>query len=99
MALVVISRFLAPHTQVRHTCPMSAQAATPIDQRGDEQLLDVDTSAAILRWLETGAVPDGLEPSQWERWVDGGCQGQLEVDGMPVSTTMLGRWALTGALR
>jgi hypothetical protein len=78
---------------------MGVQAATRIDDRSEEQMLDVDTSSAILRWLETGAIPDGIDPSRWERWVDGGCQERLDVDGVAVSTAMLGRWAATGTLR
>ena len=61
-------------------------------------MLDVDTSAAILRWMETALVPDGIELDRWERWLDDGCRGRIEADGVPVTPAMLGRWARTGAL-
>ena len=55
---------------------MSAQAATPIDA-SFEELLDVDTSAAILRWMETGSIPHGIDVERWAQWLDGGCQESL----------------------
>jgi hypothetical protein len=78
---------------------MSAQRAVLSDEPRDEDLLDVETSAAILRWMETAFVPDGITPERWEQWVDGGCQGQIEANGVPVTSAMLGRWAQTGSLR
>jgi hypothetical protein len=65
---------------------------------GDE-LLDADTSAALLRWMETGAVPQGVDAQEWEKWADSGCQGSIESHGEALSPAMLGRWARTGALR
>ncbi len=64
-----------------------------------DEVLDVETSAAILRWLETARVPDGIDPQRWERWAEGGCTQPLDVDGVTVTPAMLGRWARTGALR
>jgi hypothetical protein len=62
-------------------------------------MLDVDTSAAILRWMETSIVPDGIDSQVWEQWTEDGCMGRIEADGVPVTAPMLGRWARTGALR
>lgn len=76
---------------------MSAQQA--LDQElDDNELLDVDTSAAILHWMETGTVPSGIDATRWESWVDSGCKGSLDADGVPVTPAMLGRWARTGSL-
>lgn len=78
---------------------MSAQRAMRADDLGDEGMLDVDTSAAIIRWMETGLVPDGIDPEQWRHWADDGCRGRIEADGVPLTSALLGRWARTGALR
>jgi len=78
---------------------MSAQPAIPVDEVGDDHVLDPETSAAVMRWMETALVPDGIDASVWGRWVDGGCRGGLEVNGASVTTAMLGEWARSGTLR
>jgi hypothetical protein len=78
---------------------MIAQGAERIDDVSDDEILDADTSAAILRWMETALVPDGIRPDDWERWVDSGCQASLQADGLPVTPVMLGQWARSGSLR
>ena len=69
------------------------------DEPGDERMLDADTSAALIRWMETAVVPDGIDRDRWQHWVDEGCSERIEADGVPVTAAMLGRWARTGALR
>jgi hypothetical protein len=79
---------------------MSAQRAVPIDHGVDDnEILDADTSAAILRWMETATVPNGVSADQWEKWMAGGCKGRLRAHGKIVTTAMLGSWANSGALR
>ncbi len=79
---------------------MSAQRALQADDElGDDEMLDVDTSAAIIRWMETALVPEGIDSQRWEQWTDDGCTARIEADGVPVTPLMLGRWARTGALR
>ncbi len=78
---------------------MSAQRAIPVDQVGDDHVLDAETSAAIMRWMETALVPGGVDAGVWARWVDGGCRDRLEVNGVSVTTAMLSEWAHSGALR
>jgi hypothetical protein len=78
---------------------MSAQRSLPGDEVRDDELLDVDTSAAILRWMETALLPYGLGEEEWERWIDGGCRGRLEVNGQAITPAMLGCWAHSDALR
>jgi hypothetical protein len=68
-------------------------------EAADDEMLDVETSAAVLRWMEIALVPDGIVPEEWERWVKGGCRGSLELDGALVTPAMLGRWARTGILK
>jgi hypothetical protein len=58
---------------------MSAQPAVRVDDLRDDEMLDVETSAAILRWMETALVPDGVDPNAWERWLDAGCKGRIEA--------------------
>jgi len=65
----------------------------------DDDLLDPETSAAVLRWMETSTVPEGIARADWERWLDAGCVEPLEAEGRPVTPTMLGRWARSGSLR
>jgi len=64
----------------------------------DDEMLDAETSAALMRWLETAILPAGVDAEQWRRWVDGGCRLPLEADGRPVTPAMLGLWARTGTL-
>jgi len=78
---------------------MAAEAAARLDETADDTMLDVDTSAAIVRWMETAALPEGVQPDEWDRWLDGGCQEPLRAGGMAVSPTMLGHWARSGSLR
>jgi hypothetical protein len=78
---------------------MIAQGAERIDDVSDDQILDADTSAAILRWMETAIVPGGIRPDDWESWIDGGCRARLHADGLPVTPAMLGQWARSGTLR
>jgi hypothetical protein len=78
---------------------MSAQSVIRADELADDEMLDVDTSAAIIRWMDTALVPDGIDPEQWRQWADDGCRGRIEADGVVVTPAMLGRWARTGALR
>ncbi len=47
---------------------MSAQGAVRDDDLGDDEMLDVETSAAILRWMETALVPDGSNDDQSEKF-------------------------------
>ncbi|HEU5075342.1 MAG TPA: hypothetical protein VFU02_14225 [Polyangiaceae bacterium] len=75
---------------------MTAQHAAHTDF--SEELLDADTSAALMRWLETGSVPDGVDAEQWEAWADAGCQGSIQRNGNALSPAMLGHWARTGSL-
>ncbi len=90
--------FLVVAARKGHTLFMSAQRALD-DGRGDDEILDADTSAAILRWMETGIVPDGIDAKRWENWVDSGCKESIEVDGQRITPAMLGHWAQTGSLR
>ena len=76
-----------------------AAAAGRLDTVADEEILDVDTSAAVMCWLETARVPEGIRSDEWERWVDGGCRGAIHAAGVVVTSTMLGNWARTGSLR
>jgi hypothetical protein len=78
---------------------MAARGAARIDEVGDDEILDVDTSAAILHWMETALVPDGIRAGEWEQWVDAGCRESLYARGLPVTPLMLGRWARSGSLR
>ena len=78
---------------------VSAQQTTWVQQPGDEEMLDVQTSAALLRWMETALVPDGIDPELWARWAEDGCRGALEAHGARVTPDMLGRWARSGTLR
>jgi len=78
---------------------MSAQKAVLTEEPRDEDMLDADTSAAILRWMESAFVPDGVNPQRWEQWIDGGCRGHIEANGVSVTPAMLGNWARTGSLR
>ena len=76
---------------------MAAQHAAHTDFNGEE-LLDADTSAALMRWLETGAVPEGVDAGEWEAWADAGCQGPIPSQFGALSPAMLGHWARTGSL-
>jgi hypothetical protein len=78
---------------------MSAQQPVLAHEVDGEQMLDVDTSAAIMRWLETAQVPDGVDPERWQDWVDAGCSGPIERRGVSLTPAMLGAWARTGLLR
>ena len=60
---------------------------------GDNEILDEQTSAAILVWMETSLLPDGLTLEVWERWIEGGCRGGLEAEGRQLTPEQLGRWA------
>lgn len=73
-------------------------AAGRFDAALEEQTLDVDTSAAVMCWLETARVPDGIRSDEWEHWIDGGCRGAIHASGIAVTSSMLGRWARTGSL-
>jgi hypothetical protein len=77
---------------------MSAQRAIEPDELPENEMLDVETSAAILRWLETAEVPDGIEPGRWERWANDGCRGPIEANGVRVTAAMLGHWARSGSI-
>jgi hypothetical protein len=70
-----------------------------LNDAGENEVLDVDTSAAILRWMDNGLCPPGIPSYEWESWVDTGCTGRLEADGLAVTPSMLGRWARSGFLR
>lgn len=78
---------------------MSAQRAVLPDEHGDDEMLDVETSAALLRWMETAAAPDGIDPERWRHWAENGCRGRIDADGGPVTPAMLGHWGRTGSLR
>jgi hypothetical protein len=65
---------------------------------GDERMLDPETSAAIIRWLEIAVTPAAIDPDRWQHWVDKGCSGEIDATGAPVTPAMLGHWARTGAL-
>ena len=78
---------------------MSAHPAVRADDVDSGEFLDADTSAAILRWMETALVPDGVDPANWEEWLDGGCMGPIEANGVPLTPEMLGRWARDGVLQ
>jgi hypothetical protein len=78
---------------------VSAQPAVQPSPVEETELLDADTSAAILHWMETGAVPPGIDRDRWERWADDGCRGRLEVGDELVTSAMLGQWARGGRLR
>jgi hypothetical protein len=78
---------------------MSAQRAAHLNAAGENEILDVETSAAILRWMDSGLCPPGISSDEWERWVNAGCAGQLEVGGLTVTPSMLGCWARSGSLR
>jgi hypothetical protein len=58
-------RILAERAERGHTCIMSAQRALRTDELDDAEMLDADTSAAVIRWLETARVPDGVDPERW----------------------------------
>jgi hypothetical protein len=92
-------RFLALGGEIRHNPVMSAQRAEWVQELDDNEMLDVDTSAALMHWMETALVPDGVEVERWKHWVYGGCKGRIEAEGIPLTPEMLGRWARTGALR
>src|SRR5262245_15712011 len=51
-----------------HTRFMSSRGAARLAEVGDDAILDPDTSAAILRWMETGGVPEGVSAKDWEDW-------------------------------
>lgn len=70
---------------------MNPQRAVSEDV-GCGEMLDADTSAALIRWLETASVLDGVGVDVWQRWVDGGCQSHLQVEGRRITPAMLGRW-------
>jgi len=78
---------------------VSEQEDNRVSEPGDGEMLDVQTSAALLRWMETALVPDGIDPDLWRQWAEDGCRGQIEADGVPVTPDMLGRWARSGTLR
>jgi hypothetical protein len=77
---------------------MSAQRTIRAEEPGDEVMLDIETSAALIRWLETALVPEGIDPERWQAWTDGGCKGRIEASGVSVTRAMLGSWARTGVL-
>lgn len=77
---------------------MGAERAPRIDDQIDDGILDAETSAAILHWMQTALTPPGVKVDAWESWIDGGCQGRLDAGGRPVSAAMLGRWARSGIL-
>lgn len=70
-----------------------------LDEISDAQLLDVETSAALLRWMETAEIPDGIPTDLWERWVGDGCRKSLHADALLVTPAMLGQWARSGPAR
>jgi hypothetical protein len=78
---------------------MSAQRTIQADGSGDEEMLDVETSAALMRCMETALGPDGIDAGRWQSWAYGGCKGPIEASGVSVTPAMLGQWARTGALR
>ena len=78
---------------------MSAQAAVRFDEVTDDEMLDADTSAAILRWMETALVPDGVDADEWERWTLNGCKGRLQASGALITSAVLGSWARSGIVR
>lgn len=82
-----------------HTDGVNSAPATQPQGTLDDALLDADTSAAVLRWMETGHAPDGIDPRSWESWLDSGCIAELTADGAVVTSSMLGRWARFGSLR
>lgn len=82
------------------TSTMSAQREVPDSAPAENELLGADTSAALLVWMDTAQVPDGIRAADWERWVDGDCQGPLtDATGAPVTPAMLGRWARSCVVR
>ena len=93
---VVPVAFLADRVEVGHAHRMSAQQAARAHELFDQEMLDVDTSAAIIRWMESALLPEGVEPEAWQRWADDGCRGRIEADGVPLTPAMLGRWARIG---
>jgi hypothetical protein len=90
---------LASDSAVGHALGMSAQRTLGSDELSESDMLDSDTSAAILRWLETAEVPDGIDRAAWETWADGGCRGPIESRGVAVTRAMLANWARTGTLQ
>jgi hypothetical protein len=76
---------------------MSAQPSV-VSDHDDYEVLDVETSAALLRWLETGEIPEGVDRAEWERWTDEGCRQSVLANGIPLDAPMLGHWARTGRL-
>jgi len=77
---------------------MSAHGALQIEHLDDQERLDTETSAAVLHWMDTAAIPEGISNKDWEAWMDSGCQGRLEANGQPVTPEMLARWARSGLL-
>lgn len=90
---------LASDGCVGHAVGMSAQRTLRSDELSESDMLDSDTSAAILRWLETADVPDGIDRTAWEAWAEGGCRGPIECRGVAVTSGMLAHWARTGTLQ
>lgn len=76
---------------------MGATAVTP-NPLADDDVLDDDTSAAIIRWLETARAPEGVDEMDWERWIADGCRGPIHGRRGPLTRAMLGQWARTGSL-
>lgn len=95
---VVALLFWSPRREGDIIPGMNAQRAVP-GNVDDGEMLDGDTSAALIRWLETASVPEGIGVDAWQRWVDGGCQSNLEVDSRRVTPAMLGRWGRSGSLQ
>jgi hypothetical protein len=52
---------------------MGAQPAASLDHVGDEEILDADTSAAILRWMETATSAACASISRRAKWGVEGC--------------------------
>ncbi|MGH7284435.1 MAG: hypothetical protein ACRELY_23155 [Polyangiaceae bacterium] len=77
---------------------MSAQRTEPLGQIADE-ILDADTSAALLHWMETAHLPEGVDVARWEEWIDGGCKTPLVANGKILTSAMLGSWARAEANR
>lgn len=78
---------------------MSAQQTDSEAEVNESEMLDAETSAALLRWMETGEVPDGIDRARWERWAGGGCCEPIDARGVAVTRAMLANWARTGTLR
>lgn len=81
-----------------HIPIMDAARAARANDVSDDEILDVNTSAAILRWMETGVLPDGIPADEWERWIEAGCRRELHARGVPLTAAMLGHWARSGTL-